>query len=121
MGLAADALHFIQLLALQISRTCTYGFFYFSKIITCWKVNYPIIFIIFSIFLPISGPTDVEDPSKEINDQPVDTNNKPLNGHSKTINGDKPKEKPKPPPKPKVLVTADGKIKPMPPARATKV
>ena len=44
-----------------------------------------------------------------------------MNGHSKTINGDKPKEKPKPPPKPKVLVTADGKIKPMPPARATKV
>ena len=68
-----------------------------------------------------SGPADIEDPSKEINDQPVDTNNKPMNGHSKTINGDKPKEKPKPPPKPKVLVTADGKIKPIPPARATKV
>ena len=79
-------------------------------------LSFSVIFF-FENCIPISGPSDIE----EVNDQQVDTNNKPSNGHSKTINGDKPKEKPKPPPKPKVLMTADGKIKPMPPARATKV
>ena len=102
---------FISVKLSLVERSIIQSFFHFRYFF--------FFYFFFFNFIPISGPTDIEDPPKEINDG--DTNKKPLNGHSKTINGDKPKEKPKPPPKPKVLVTADGKIKPIPPARATKV